>query len=180
MRPTNGDDVEVAVAVGVEKLRAVVVFVARGDEVLLPTAVAVLEDKNATGVWVRQVVLADDHIHVAVAIEVAHVKALRPDGRADGMLGPQRGRVGRLLIPRHRPVDADALKADDRVQIAVAVHVDQAVAVGFVTGGEERVVGPGGGVLQPLFAQKQIQVAVVVDVSRADLFAGGRGRERPQ
>ncbi len=178
--PADGDDVQVVVVIDIDELCAVVVLVAGGDGVALPVVALFLEDVDVAVARIGQIVLADDHIHVAVAIQIAHVEALRADDVADDVFGPQVGRIGRVLIPGHRPRDTDTLEAGYQIGVAVAVHVDQAVAVDLVGGVGDGVAGPGGGViLQPGLAQGQVHVAVAVDVGGAQFLVGhGRGEGR--
>jgi hypothetical protein len=92
--PADRDDVEVPVPVDVNHLCAIMVFVARMDDMLDPTrplAIVVLKDIQPGTRRVRQVVLADDYVQVSVAIHVGHVQAHWPDDSRNHVLAPGDG-----------------------------------------------------------------------------------------
>ncbi len=143
--PADGEDVQIPVAINVHHLRTVVMFVTRPDHMLRPTAtlaIFVFKDVQPGARRVRGVMLADDHIPVAIAVHIGHVQAHRPNHIGDHVLRPLRGRHTPLLIPGQFPRLADGLKTDHRVQPPVSIHVGQTVPVGVPAGAVEGMRTP--------------------------------------
>ncbi len=177
MFPADGDDVLVAIAIYVNQLRAVVVFVTDGHLMALEARAGVLIDEDAALLRVGLVMLAGHDVGIAVAIHVTHVQAHRADDGVDHVFRPQLRWVGRSLIPGQQARLADRFVADHDVGAAVAAHVNGPVAVGVLVGLVQRVLVPAAArILQPGRAQQQVEVAVAIDVGRAQVFAGGRRR----
>lgn len=128
--------------------------------------------------------LADDHVDVVVSIEVAHVEAHRSlhDGVED-RLGPRVAGIGRLPVPRHpRGVVGRGVRlvADDGIEPAVTVDVDQPVAVGLLPRGrdEQGVRLPTDRrVPEPHRVEQHVDTAIAVDIACGQLLVLGQLRD---
>ena len=89
--------------------------------------------KQAVGRWPGpRIVLADDHVDVAVCIHVGDVEAHRTHHRrGDDGLAPQARRGGGLPVPGELARSTGAIVADDGIEPAVAVDVGQTAPVGM-------------------------------------------------
>src|SRR5690606_37516115 len=176
--PADRDDVEVAIAVDVEEAGAEVMVDPRAagmDDVLRearPPAL-VLEDEETR----RALVLAEDDIDVAIAVEIRGIERVSAsDAASDDANRPESGWVRGTLKPHEVGRSARRmLEADHGIEVAVAVDVTKDVAIRDPERRREArclELRPRAAVVsQPMGALEDVEVAVAVDASGADRLA---------